>query len=286
MREKLIKLPSWIWFVLKLLYPIFVFEVVKLFGMMIVIQITGASTPQLIMLANGVGLVAAIPVLLWLYLNEKRNRIAVGVRNKEVNKEVNKETNGEEGKGKSRQKTIGGKVTAGISVLFLGASMALWINVFLNQIDLSAIEGNYQEVAALQYSIPILAGVFLYGILAPLSEELLFRGLIYQKLKVIVTPVSAIVFSSLLFGIYHGNGIQFVYGSIMGSVIAYCYYKMGHLLIPILFHSGANLASYLAGSSESLSVFCEKPSSVILLLLISVGMFILFLRGGCGKEKA
>ena len=64
-------------------------------------------------------------------------------------------------------------------------------------------------------------GMFLYaGILAPITEELLFRGLILRTLK----PFSkrfAIFASALTFGLFHGNLLQGPYAFVVGLVLGY-----------------------------------------------------------------
>lgn len=63
--------------------------------------------------------------------------------------------------------------------------------------------------------------MFLYAsILAPIGEEILFRGYVMHTLK----PYGkrfAILLSALLFGIYHGNLIQMPYAFLAGLVLGY-----------------------------------------------------------------
>jgi membrane protease YdiL (CAAX protease family) len=61
--------------------------------------------------------------------------------------------------------------------------------------------------------------MFLYGaVLAPISEELLFRGYILRALR----PYGkrfAILGSAILFGLFHGNLLQGPYAMLVGLVI-------------------------------------------------------------------
>lgn len=63
--------------------------------------------------------------------------------------------------------------------------------------------------------------IFLYAsVLAPISEELIFRGVILQSLR----PYGkrfAVVCSAVLFGVFHGNLIQTPYAFLMGIVLGY-----------------------------------------------------------------
>ena len=55
---------------------------------------------------------------------------------------------------------------------------------------------------------------------------------------------TALAVSSLLFGLYHGNIVQVVYGSILGLLIAYTYELYGSFAAPVLFHGVANVSVY------------------------------------------
>lgn len=63
--------------------------------------------------------------------------------------------------------------------------------------------------------------MFLYGCLfGPLAEEILFRGFVLRSLR----PYGkrfAIVFSALLFAVFHGNLLQLPYAFIMGLLMGY-----------------------------------------------------------------
>ena len=63
--------------------------------------------------------------------------------------------------------------------------------------------------------------MFLYaGIIGPVAEELIFRGAVLSGLK----PYGkrfAIVFSSILFGIFHGNLVQIIFAGLVGMILGY-----------------------------------------------------------------
>lgn len=82
-------------------------------------------------------------------------------------------------------------------------------------------------------------------IAAPILEELLFRGMIYRRLRDFCNAKLAIIISAVFFGVFHGNLVQFVYAFIIGLMLAYVYEKMKTIWAPIVFHVGANLLSVL-----------------------------------------
>ncbi|MCD7956657.1 MAG: CPBP family intramembrane metalloprotease [Lachnospiraceae bacterium] len=83
------------------------------------------------------------------------------------------------------------------------------------------------------------------GLLVPIAEELIFRGLLYARMRTRLQAGPAIVISALLFALYHGNPIQMIYAFPMAVVLALLYERGGNLIYPILFHMGANLTAIL-----------------------------------------
>jgi len=106
----------------------------------------------------------------------------------------------------------------------------------------------YETVKQIQYSVPIALGLILYGLISPLVEEMVFRGIIFNRIKRFYAVKWAVLFSALLFGAFHGNVPQFVYGTCMGIFMACCYEWTGSFYAPLLFHMAANVVVFLLGS--------------------------------------
>ncbi len=74
-------------------------------------------------------------------------------------------------------------------------------------------------------------------LLAPICEEVLFRGIILNgMLKNKIHPIKAILFSSFLFGLTHMNPWQFVGGFFIGSFIGFIYFVTSSIIDCILLH--------------------------------------------------
>lgn len=83
------------------------------------------------------------------------------------------------------------------------------------------------------------------GLLNPIAEELLFRGLTYSRMKKCMPRMSAVFLNSLLFAAYHGNPIQMIYALPMGLILITLYERENTLLMPVMFHIGANITTIL-----------------------------------------
>lgn len=73
------------------------------------------------------------------------------------------------------------------------------------------------------------------GVIAPVMEEIIFRGLLYKKL-IVFGGKAYIIFSALMFGMMHPNIYQFIYATILGVIFATVRYFTGKLHYTIILH--------------------------------------------------
>lgn len=130
-------------------------------------------------------------------------------------------------------------------VILAGISTALFWNLLFAITGFTGSSAEYSEVSQKQFSLPLLVGILLYGILTPIIEEILFRGLVYNRLARNYNIIMALVCSAALFGFYHGNIVQAVYGLLMGALLAWVYERYGAFIFPVIIHGVANTWIYL-----------------------------------------
>lgn len=85
-------------------------------------------------------------------------------------------------------------------------------------------------------------------IIAPISEEIALRGIVYTRVEKTTNAAVAIMMSSLLFGLMHiaAGGIVLIIGAIlMGAVFGLIFYKTNSLFICFIAHSVANLPDFI-----------------------------------------
>lgn len=85
--------------------------------------------------------------------------------------------------------------------------------------------------------------VLLGGVLVPLTEELLFRGLLYAWLRRWGVPL-AVVASALVFGLFHGFSVVFFTAAFLGAISALLYEKSGSLWPSVVMHSLNNALAF------------------------------------------
>lgn len=123
----------------------------------------------------------------------------------------------------------------------IAAAVSAALNALILISPLPRLFPGYSEGAEATFAgqSPILL-ILATVILAPLAEELIFRGMVYERMKHYLGIPVSIVLTSLLFGLYHGNMIQFIYATLVGLLLAYYYEKSGSLLASIIAHMAMN----------------------------------------------
>lgn len=81
-------------------------------------------------------------------------------------------------------------------------------------------------------------------LLAPISEELLFRGCIYRFLKGKLRPIAANTITSFLFALMHMNAAAFIPLFLLSMLLCRSYEKTGNLYTCIIFHAFFNLNTF------------------------------------------
>lgn len=161
-------------------------------------------------------------------------------------------------------------------VLVFGAVASYAGNGMISLSGLYKVSDDYDQIADLIYQGDILLEIVCLGILAPMVEELIFRGLMYTQLTEYMKKTQAVVVAALLFGLYHGNFLQAVYAFALGLLMIYVYERFRTLLAPILFHIGANVFGILMSETTMFSFLYETAgamyTSVIVSSLLIIGV--------------
>lgn len=186
-----------------------------------------------------------------------------------------------------RQSANKNELTKRVSVIFatvlLAFSASLGLNILLTLTGFADSSQTYQEVADRQYGVAFGIGIILYGLVSPLAEEVVFRGVIYNRLRRFYGPVIGMVVSGIFFGAFHGNLVQGVYGACMGILIAYVYERQRSFFFPVLFHAAANLAVYGIAHLQTVQEALFTPWGCGILLLLSAGCVFFVERGRRGE---
>ena len=189
--------------------------------------------------------------------------------------------------GKDRQWVNEKRVTAYMVLGALAFLSALGLNLLFDLIGFTESSVSFTQTATAQFGVDFGVGLVLYGIISPFAEEAVFRGMIYNRMKRCFSYLIAIVVSSLLFGCYHGNLVQAVYGTILGILIAYSYEKYESFAAPVLFHAVANVSIFVMTYGNKLAQI-DRPIRIVMAIISLIGAagcLIWITKGNCVKNK-
>jgi membrane protease YdiL (CAAX protease family) len=119
-------------------------------------------------------------------------------------------------------------------------------------------------------------GFLSMAIMAPIVEELLFRGAIQgHMLRLGYSPRLAIVLSALLFGIMHFNPAQSFFAFLVGLIFGWLYYRSGSVVPGMIGHAINNTACalFMVFDPEHAQVSVREqygPTVFYILLVVSV----------------
>ena len=99
----------------------------------------------------------------------------------------------------------------------------------------------FEQAFSANTPIDGLVIIFVVVIGAPIVEEYLFRGVLFEELAKICSSKATIFLTALVFGIYHFNIVQTPNTFFMGLVMAYVYYKTRSIKAPIIIHATNNI---------------------------------------------
>ncbi len=126
-------------------------------------------------------------------------------------------------------------------LMFFGSLVGVWVSDAVGVIAGKEIKNVVEEFS---HSYPMHQVFISSVIIAPITEEILFRKIIIDKVSRHGIFFSTL-FSGVLFGAYHGNFHQFFYATFLGILLAVIYYRYGKLRYTIILHSLINFIGTL-----------------------------------------
>jgi membrane protease YdiL (CAAX protease family) len=129
----------------------------------------------------------------------------------------------------------------------LGAMVPVYICLGLGSVIIQLIIPSKEKVPEMQEIVQtmissnditiLIALLFSALIVAPIVEEIIFRGYIYPVLKKYSHRLFAGFMSSLLFAVVHGNVAGLIPLLLLAIILTLCYELTGSIFVPILIHA-------------------------------------------------
>ncbi|MFB0921563.1 MAG: type II CAAX endopeptidase family protein [Oscillospiraceae bacterium] len=167
------------------------------------------------------------------------------------------------------------KLSFGKLVSFLAMSFAVMyigniVGTLLNS-GIAALKGAelVNPLESLMTDSNIYLELLVVAIIAPVMEELIFRKMLIDRIRV-YGESTAILVSGLMFGLFHGNLFQFFYAFGLGCLFAYIYLRTGRVRYTMILHAvingfGVLIAQLAVRSADAgaLNLSGENPEKLI-----------------------
>ena len=159
-----------------------------------------------------------------------------------------------------------------------GAGVSIALNIVIALTNMAGKDTTFVEVSDMITSNPLFVTIICAGILIPIVEEIIFRGLIFNRIKHQYNFLAGLLISSLLFGIYHGNIVQAIYATLLGIFLGFAYHKTKSILIPIFIHMSSNtfvsIYAKLGENEENIGILLIAVVISLIFALIGTIYFI------------
>ncbi len=141
----------------------------------------------------------------------------------------------------------------------LGVGLSLMLSALLNLFDAHRLFPEHADLIQTVVDKPSLPVAFIaVGLFGPLFEEVMYRGIIFNRIRDTFSLPVAVLLHAVIFGAIHGNVLQGTYAFVCSIPIALTYVWSGSLWVPVSIHAGWNttsvLMSRLPGSAPGVGV--------------------------------
>lgn len=164
---------------------------------------------------------------------------------------------------------------------WLGISLGICLSVAVSIFGISEQDEAFKQVNELIESQPFWLKIASVGIIIPIQEELMYRGLIYKNIEQRYNHIKAAVISSTVFAVMHMNLSQGIYAFLMGFVLAFIYQKTKNIYACITFHCSANIFAVFVSTNTVNEFLMENMylvPAVLLCMIVSAYVIILYLH--------
>lgn len=263
-------------------------QLIAVLALNLILSFTNGGTElyfRLAIMLNGIsGLLILIPMV-FLYRRDRRIRISCGILKQQD------------------RSLFAGEI---ILLLLFGAALSFYGNYLMNMLSILLDPSDYFErMAMLESGYSLGELVFWIGLVGPLTEEGIFRWLIYLRLRDYFpdrqNPADEgaersfkrrvwipVLLSSLLFGAYHGSLLQFLYAGLLGFCFALILEWTGNIWSTVLLHIGANILSLLVSEWLANQPLSRQNAISAYLLVTMLAVLVYGFRyfRGMGRDHA
>lgn len=251
-----VNLANRIW---EIAYPVLMYYAAISIGTFVAQMIFGATTESY-MFCKIIGSLVAIPVV---YADYKRDLVMTGQfgLKKGIDAQLVKQV---------------------VAIIGITICLSVSLNNIISMSPLVAMSQEYQNASDAFYGSNIGLEILGSALITPFLEELLHRGVVYERLRRQMSMWQAVIISALIFAVLHFNIVQFIYAFLMGVVFALFVEKTGRLFPVVIAHAVANGIAVIRTETGFLQTTVDGSVSAWLIsvgvCLVGVGLLLIFIR--------
>lgn len=155
-----------------------------------------------------------------------------------------------------------------IASFFFSIGFAFVLSFLMNLIPFPEhLEESFAASEAPLFGGNLWISILAIVIVGPITEEVLFRGLIYTRLKAGMPVIAAALLASLLFGLAHGEVIWIIDTAIAGLAFIWLFEITHSLYAPIVMHitnNGLSLLTTILDIPDGVNLCITGVSVVVL----------------------
>ena len=144
----------------------------------------------------------------------------------------------------------------------------------------TAIDSYINNISLVTNKISVLSLISV-GVLAPITEEVIFRGLIFSRLRRGMPVYVAVIIQAVLFASLHVGIVWMLQVFVMGVIFALMTLKLGSIIPSIIAHMAVNVAGVLLNTlmPDELSDMTGYLILAVCAVVFVVSMFIMMKKG-------
>ena len=157
-----------------------------------------------------------------------------------------------------------------LTALFMGLGISVVLNIIIAMTPIAQwmYEMNPGRYDMLD-SLPLWASFIVTCLLAPVAEELLFRALVFRRMRRFTGYMTAAFVSAAIFGFVHFDVVTGIAAFIIGVIMAMLYEYTGSIFTSMFFHFGFNLYATLIELIPFDSMSETAQGTVMLIILLA-----------------
>ena len=132
-----------------------------------------------------------------------------------------------------------------VPILIMGVAVQFFVSYAMELLPIpeDMMNAYVQASSPLLQDQNLLIQIVALAVIAPIAEEVVFRGLILSRFKKAMPTVLAIVLSSVLFGLVHMQLLWIIYATLMGMLLAVVAEQEKSIGASILLHMAINFSA-------------------------------------------